>query len=137
MERRDREIYQRWEAGEKLRSLADEYGLSVERVRQICKRQAAIEDRGEPSDLYRLLLYRFSFTMPSGRASCAPRFAYRYVTQRWSMADHEGEPTVEFFLSIPEDEIRNARNVGPQTAEYMLSVQAALRGERSPSRAGV
>ena len=131
MERRNQEIYRRWEAGEKVKSLADAYGISAERVRQICKRQAAVEDPEDTSDLYRLLLYRFSFTMPSGRASCSPRFAYRYVAQRWNIAGHEGKPTMEFFLSIPEDEIRNARNIGNQTAEFMLRVQASLRGERS------
>ena len=78
--------------------------------------------------------YRYAFQISSGRMSCAPRFAYRYVAHRWSSEKHEGEPTIEYFLSIPEDEIRNAKNIGRQTMEYMLRVQRAVQTERQSAQ---
>lgn len=125
VEKRNRDIYMQRKAGNTLESLSRQFGLSRERIRQICDRQG----KSHANELYRVLKFKYTFLLPKG--SIAPAHAYRYVLIRWRNQGRGGTPTVAFFLSIPEDEIRSARHIGKRTAEYMLTVQTTIRVQRA------
>jgi len=136
---RDWEIYTRNCNGETVSSIAKDYNLSRERVRQICFEQNALNRQkfadsvnyGRPreSELYKWIMIR---VYPKPCDSSIRVRAYNAVRLAWNRShENTGIPTVEYLISFDNASIRKLRGVGPTTAQFLISVRDAILEDRA------
>ena len=135
---RNEEIFKRREAGETYKSIADSYGISVERARQIyseLRQKLEVSTHGpvdnpttpEESALYHLIL-NFKPAIPLEPNSTVPKRAYSILQHEWFQRTNHGDncPPVEFLAAMSEDHISKLRNVGEITQQFLFEVKAAI-----------
>lgn len=131
---RNADIYRRHRCGETLASIAKDYAISRERVRQICFDQYLKEKHNieaskaraklDFTQLYDWIMYQ-DFdkqydTRVRTRAYNALRFAYLVKN------NYQGSPTVDFLLEMDEGSIRKIRGIGETTMALITDVRKRL-----------
>ena len=139
MRARNLEIYQRRKSGESYQSIAAMFGLSRTWVIKICYRERKLEfqptrqeeerpQRLENTDLYLLLVRDHPVIRSSGKESAIPLQAYHCLYRQWlkSRSGEEDYPTIDFLLSLQDEQIRNMHRVGPAIYDYLLLIKQEL-----------
>ena len=64
----------------------------------------------------------------SGKASAIPLQAYHCLYRQWlkSRSGEEDYPTIDFLLSLQDEQIRNMHRVGPAIYDYLLLIKQEL-----------
>lgn len=128
---RNMEIYKRRKDGQALKSIAEEYKLSRERVRQICfEVECDLKriERGEPprkpiredSDLYQTIMAN-----PLRRRHTIQMRAFNCLYREWCRRHgyKAGFPNLQFFKELSYQEICDMQNAGPKTISYLTDLK--------------
>lgn len=133
---RDMEIYKRKIGGERLQHIADDYKLSRERIRQICRKidfQKKREELGfidppkkvkpEDTDLFEIIEQN-----PLKRLHVIQRRAYTCLSREYWKRNglKAGLPTIEFLMDLRYNDIAGMQSAGPQTVEYLMELKDAI-----------
>lgn len=136
---RDLEIYSRHCSGETMTSIAGDYNLTRERVRQICFEQNALNrrkfvnsvtyEKPRDSELYRWIIIRSypKFYDPTIRVR-----AYNAIKNAWNKCHNSAtNPTVEYLISFDNASLLQLKGVGAATATFLIHVRDAILEDRA------
>lgn len=131
---RNAEIYRRQGSGETLAAIAREFGISRERVRQICfdqyarikhnEKAAAAKIEPENTELYDWIMYQTFDTEYDSRIRTR---AYNAVRLAYLKKNKDGgTPTVDFLLEMDIYAIKRIRGIGTVTVALLMDVKRKI-----------
>lgn len=123
---RDAVIRERRKAGESYAAIARDYNLSRQQVCNICREQPPIEGSKESTELYRFLTEECAFPAVNGKKSKVPLMAYNLVSRAWARQGYGGYPTMDFFLSLSEQQILLIPRAGTAVCTFLKAAQSKL-----------
>ncbi len=123
---RDAAIRERRAAGESYTAIAADYGLSRQRVCDICRGTVPSPGSKEDTKLYRFLTEECAFLTANGKKSKVPLLAYDLVWWAWSKQGHGGYPTMDFFISMSERQILLIPKAGTAVCAFLKKAQSKL-----------
>ena len=132
--KRDEEIFDRRNNGEKVRHIADDYDLSGERVRQIYRKVRKEREFGRNGGMSRKMakdqneLFMTITANPLGRPQRILSRAFNSLSREWHQRHgwKNGLPTVDFLLSLSNDEIWALNSSGKLTVSYLIDLKCHL-----------
>ena len=131
---RNMEIYRRRQNGDNLKSIAIDYKLSRERVRQICFEVECDLKRAAQGEHPRKIkrdeteLFQFIITHSLRRRHTIQMRAYNCLYREWCKRNgyKAGFPTMQFFIDLSYQDLCDMQNAGPQTVSYLTDLKFVI-----------
>lgn len=135
---RNEEIYFRRQKGDTIGSIAQDYGISRERVRQICEKElekigrVCLHPRKNPEKYYESELYcLIAKAKLGGFEQISDNFrirAYNALRRDWirRKGRMDAIPPIQFFAALSKKDIHRMPSLGQRNEEFLLALQATL-----------